>query len=271
MHREKKVCSAVCRQTFMRNQFPEVCHVIMDEAHHYEQPDPRQISWHQKGRQIVRQHDPENPGYLWIFTDEEQRNHSFRTGMPPEYLQWPEFRFKFVIRNSGAIFKYTLRPLGQQGSKVKDDLFIGHDFEGEKVAVRHYTSSKESQSDVLTKTVGALLREGYRPRDLAVLFSKGDLIPSNLSFGSDCPIGTAKENSSYELVVSTVNKYSGLDRPVVVLVDLECSLPYRRILHSFQYSAQTRAMVKLVIIRCEVCKQIVSDQKKKQKGKTATK
>lgn len=238
----------------MQDKFPEARHVIMDEAHNYRQPDPRQ-SWHQKGRQIVRQHDWENPGYLWIFTDEEQRDHSFRTGMPPENMQQPEFRLKFVIRNSGKIFRYTLKRRGQQGSKIKDDLFIGHDFEGEKVSLRHYISTKESQLAVLTETVSGLLHEGYRPRDLAVLFSKGDLIPSNLSFGSDCRIGTAKENSSCELVVSSVNKYSGLDRPVVVLVDLECSLPYKRILHSFQYSAQTRAMVKLVIIRCENCKE----------------
>ena len=237
----------------MQNQFREARHVIMDEAHNYEQPDPKQ-GWYEKGREIVRRHDPENPGYLWIFTDEEQRDHCFRTGMPHEDRQQPEFRLKCVIRNSGKIFKYTLKRFGQQGGIIKDDLFLGHDFEGENVAFRQYTSSKQSQLDVLTKTVRDLLNEGYRPRDLAVLFSKSDVIPNNLSFGSSCLIGTARENSSDKLIVSTVNKYSGLDRPVVVLVDLECSLPYGRILRSFQYSAQTRAMVKLVIIRCEICK-----------------
>ncbi|XP_029214056.2 schlafen family member 5-like [Acropora millepora] len=254
--RNAHVCNAVCRQTFMQHQFPEARHVIMDEAHDYEQPDPEQ-SWYEKAKGIVEQPDPDKSGYLWFFTDEEQRDHNFRTGMPPEDMQQPEFRLKCVIRNSGTIFKYTLKHLGQQGGIINDDLFLGHDFEGENVATRYYTSSKQSQSDVLTKTVRGLLDEGYRPRDLAVLFSKGDLIPNNLSFGSDCRIGTAKENSSCELVVSAVKKYSGLDRPVVVLVDLECTLPYGRILHSFQYSAQTRAMVKLVIIRCESCRKIL--------------
>ena len=183
--------------------------------------------------------------------------------MPPENKQHPEFRLKRVIRNSGKIFKYTLKRHGQQGGIINDDLFLGHDFEGENVATRYYTS-KQSQSDVLTKTVRRLLDEGYRPRDLAVLFSKGDVIPNDLSFGSDCLIGTAKENSSDRLVLSTVNKYSGLDRPVVVLVDLECTLPYGRILHSFQYSGQTRAMVKLVIIRCEICRKMVKDQQNRR-------
>ena len=252
MHRNANVCTAVCRKTFMQNEFPGVRHVVMDEAHNYEDPNPEE-SWYAKAKEVVRQHDPKNPGRLLIFMDERQLDHRFRTGMPAKHMQQPEFPLKAVIRNSRKIFKYTLKCLGQQESSIKEILFLGHDFEGENVATRYYTSSKQSQSDVLTKTVKDLLDEGYRPRDLAVLFSKVDLIPNNLSFGS-CLIGTAKENSLDRLVVSTVNKYSGLDRPVVVLVDLECTLPYGRILHAFQYSAQTRAMVKLVIIRCEICK-----------------
>ena len=143
----------------------------------------------------------------------------------------------------------------------KVDLFLGHDFEGENVTIRPYRSCKQSQSDVLTKTVRDLLDEGYRPRDVAVLFCESDVIPRNLSFGSSCLIGAVEENSSHKLFLSTVSKYSGLDRPVIVLVDLECSLPDGCILHSLQYSAQTRAMVKLVIIRCEICKETVMDQK----------
>lgn len=258
MHRNANVCNAVCRQTFMQNEFPEVRHVVMDEAHNYEEPNPAE-SWYAKGKEVVRQHDAKNPGYLWIFMDERQLDHRFRTGMPAKHMQQPQFHLKAVIRNSGKIFKYSLKCLRQQGSSIKDNLFLGHDFDGENVTVSPYTSSKQSQSDFLTKIVRDLLDKGYRPRDLAVLFAKSDVIPPNLSFGSSCLIGTAKENSSDKLVVSTVIKYSGLDRPVVVLVDLECSLPYGRILTSFQYSAQTRAMVKLVIIRCQRCRKIIKD------------
>lgn len=244
----------------MQIEFPEVRHVVMDEAHNYQDPNSEE-SWYAKAKEIVRQHDPKNPGRLLIFMDERQLDHRFRTGMPAKHMQQPEFSLTAVIRNSRKIFNYTLKCLGQHGSSVKENLFLGHDFEGENVAIRYYTSRKQSQSNVLTKTVKDLLDEGYRPRDLAILFSKGDVIPNDLSFGSSCLIGSAKENSSDRLIVSTVNKYSGLDRPVVVLVDLECSLPYGRILHSFQYSGQTRAMVKLVIIRCEICKRVIKNHK----------
>ena len=207
----------------------------------FDATDPYQVHgfqaepWYIKVKRVVRQHDAKNPGYLWIFMNETEWDHSCIGGVP---LEPPQFHS------------------GQRRSSIKDESLLGHDFDGEDVSVLSYTSSKESQSDVLTKTVRGLLDEGYRPRDLAILFSKGDVIPNDLSFGSSCLIGSAKENSSDRLIVSTVNKYSGLDRPVVVLVDLECSLPYGRILHSFQYSGQTRAMVKLVIIRCEKCKKV---------------
>ena len=260
MHRNAKVCNAVCRQTFMQNEFPEVRHVVMDEAHNYEEPNPEE-SWYAKGKEIVRQHDAKNPGFLWIFMDERQLDHGFRTGMPAEHMQVPEFHLKAVIRNSGKIFKYTLKRLGHEGRGIKDNLFLGHDFDGEDVAFRQYTSGKQSQSDVVNKTVKDLLHQGYRHRDLAVLFSKTNAIPDDLSFGPFCRIVSAKENSSDDLVVSTVKKYSGLDRPVVILVDIECSVPYRRILPSFQYSAQTRAMIKLVIIRCQHCRKTIKDHK----------
>lgn len=63
-----------------------------------------------------------------IFTDEEQRN--------PDDMQQSEFRLKWVIRNAGKIFKYTLKQFGQQGGLIKDDLLFGHDFGGENVAFR---------------------------------------------------------------------------------------------------------------------------------------
>ena len=244
----------------MESQFPVVRHVVMDEAHNYEEPNPKE-SWYAKGKEIVRQHNAKKPGYLWIFMDERQLDHCFRTGMPHEHTQQPEVRLKAVIRNSGKIFKHSLKCLKQQESRIMDNLFLGHDFQGESVSTCGYTSGKQSQSDVVNKTVKDLLHQGYRHRDLAVLFSKRNAIPDDLSFGPFCPIVSAKGNSSDDLVVSTVEKYSGLDRPVVILVDIECSVPYGRILPAFQYSAQTRAMVKLVIIRCEDCRQRVKEQK----------
>lgn len=258
MHRECDVCKAVCRQTFLRSSYPEVRHVILDEAHNYQQPK-RGTSWLHKARKIVRQRDRRHPGYLWIFTDEHQLNHNFNTGMPRKDLQKPEFRLKTVIRNSGEVFEHATRHLTRQGGSVEDHPMLGHNFMGEKVSVKPYSSSSTSQLQVLNKTLEELIKEGYGPRDIAVLFSKGDCIPDRRFAGpAYC---SAAGNGSDKLVVSTVRKYSGLERPVVVLVDLECSIPEGCNMRAFQYCAQTRAMVKLVIIRCELCKEICRSQR----------
>ncbi|KAL9988173.1 hypothetical protein ACROYT_G002582 [Oculina patagonica] len=240
--RESDVCTVVCRQTFIGSEFPGVRHVVMDEVHNYEQPVGTE-SWFHKARNLVRQHDPDRPGYLWFFTDNCQSNHTFPTGIPPETQQQPQFRLKKVIRNSRKIFNHSK----QYVTEVADALEMGHDFEGECVETKTYSESETSQPNVVNEIYYKLSNSGYRDGDVAILFKKQDCIPPDLPF----TFKTATENSSDSLVVSTVLKYSGLERPVVVLVDAIDHIPRGRKQNPFIYCAVTRAMVKLVIIRCK--------------------
>lgn len=234
----------VCRQTFIRSEFPDVRHVVMDEVHNYEQQVGTE-SWFHKARNLVRQHDPDKPGYLWFFTDKCQTNHTFTTGIPHKTQQKPQFRLKKVIRNSRNIFNHSKRYVTEDN--VADFLEMGHDFEGEGVDTIPYSESETSQVNVLDETYKKLLKNGYTEGDITILFNKKDCIPPDLPF----TFKTATENSSESLVVSTVLKYSGLERPVVVLVDVIDRIPKGRKRDPFIYSAVTRAMVKLVIIRCQ--------------------
>lgn len=261
--RKSKLCNAVTRTTFMEHPFPEARHVVMDEVHNCEQPDPRE-SWYQKARQIVRQHNPDNPGYLWLFADKCQTDHTFPTGMPPEAQQQPSFRLSKVIRNSGKIFNYSNKYLSK--ADVKGTLVLGHDFEGENVEDMQYSKSRTvAQSDVLNEIFPALFKEGYIYRDVAVLFAKQDFISERLLGDVNVPTCTARGNNSDKVVISTVNKYSGLERPIVILFDLDSSVPHRRIRDCFIYSAVTRAMVKLIIIRCQHCRSVITALQKRSK------
>ena len=224
-------------------QFPDVKHVVMDEVHNYEQPAGTE-SWHQKARKLVRQHDPHKPGYLWFFIDKCQSNHTFPTGIPPESEQKPQFTLRKVIRNSRKIFSHSKDYVPD--NDVKNSLEMGHDFEGENVEVICYSKSARSQIHVVRETLRRLLEEGYREGDIAILFKKGACIP-DLPF----PSKKATENSSECIVVSSVLMYSGLERPVVVLVDVDDGIIKGRKKNPFIYGAVTRGMVKLVIIRCK--------------------
>ena len=198
----------------------------------------------------MRQHDPDRPGHLWCFIDICQKSHDFPSGIPDESRQRPHFRLKKVIRNSTKIFKHAKKYLVDDDSK--DKVEIGHDFDGDDVWPISYSRSETTELDVLQTTLCQLLKEGYSERDIAVLFLKNDKIPSEDELSAKLnglSWRSAKDNDSENIVISTVLKYSGLERPVVVLVNVHRPL-YRRNLHSFIYGAVTRAMVKLVVIRC---------------------
>lgn len=236
---------------FEKEKFPEVKHVVMDEAHNYEvslefrsSSFPKDILF-QKARSLVRQRDPSLPGYLWIFTDKCQTNHTFPSGLPPETLQKPCSRLKKVIRNSKRIFQHAKRYLTEEN--VGDTIEVGHDYAGEEVQlIRYRASGENSLVDKVNEVIKNLFDDGFRNGDIAVLFKTNDCIPN---VGVNVTFVSAEQNNSDDLVVSTVLKYSGLERPVVVLVDIEDMIPWGRMRDPFIYCAVTRAMVKLVIIR----------------------
>lgn len=231
----------------MTNEFPEVKHLIMDEVQNFRDEDG---DWLRKARRLVwaPSDDPDkDPGYLWLFIDNSQLNHTLATGIPNESQQIPHFRLKKVIRNSKRIYDYSKRFLTDgAGSKF----VLGHDFRGDNVKHATYSGGQQSQLSCLRRILKSLFTEGYSEGDIAVLYGKADCIPSDLWSQSDLPVVvvTAERNDSSYLVVSTLRMYSGLERPVVVIVNLNESLPYGSLRNRSNYCAVTRAMVKLVII-----------------------
>ena len=255
--RESNLCNTVCRKTFLdsKNTFPDVRHVAMEEVHKYEEARSSDPSWFEKAKQLVRQHNPANPGYLWLFSDKSRTDHPFGTGLPPETQQQPCFRLTKVIRNSGKIFTFSKKYLSDAaGLRL---LKLGHDFTGENVEV--IPKGKQSHALVLKEIIENLYGEGYISKDITVLFAK-QLADSILNAlveelnNHKIPTCEARNNSSDGVVISTVNKYSGLERPVVIVFDIECSIPSYYKLNQFMYSAVTRAMVKLIMVRCQGCR-----------------
>lgn len=234
-----------------REALREVKNTVVDEAQNHkvyqeDQQAPKDVLY-QKARRLVRQHDPNRPGYLWVFADRGQANHKFPSGMPDETMQKPSFRLKKVIRYSKEIFDHAKKFLTKDN--VDENLEMGHDYNGEKVQLlRYQPRTGKTQVDAVNETIQALLNEGYRRSDVAVLFRKQNVIPK---IGLHFKAVDAEYNKTNDVVVSTVLKYSGLERPVVVLVDVEDIIPPGRMRDPFIYCAVTRAMVKLVIIRCK--------------------
>lgn len=263
-------------------------HVILDEVQNFLGEDG---DWLGKARSLVRQHtndskcegstcnivslsacerrgevsgesesgfhsdaelDPErnnsgDDGYLWCFLDRNQINHRFKTGIPRDFPQ--SFRLTRVIRNSTEIFNYAKKHLGE---KPAGRVEIGHDFKGEKVTFLRYPQGK--QIDYLVEVLKELIREGYSKGDIAVLFGKQQSLQEDHYGVLSKHVGlivNAEGNDHDNIVLSTFRKYSGLDRPVVVAVDLFASLTKYSWRNAFLYCVATRAMVKLVFLEKE--------------------
>ena len=230
----------------------KVKHVIMDEVQSFTDEDRNQgdENWLQKARELVRQHSDghgDDPGYLWLFIDNRQIHHCFRTGIPPEEQQQPWFPLKKIIRNSKSIFDYASKRFLDKDAL--NEIEMGHDFEGEEVLVKSY--QKGNEVFALRKVIISLRTDGYSDGDIAILYGKGKSIPKDLERKLNIgKVVEAKQNDSENLVVSTFRMYSGLERPVVVLVNLfkKESRPNGSYLNPVIYCSATRAMVKLVIL-----------------------
>ena len=183
-------------------------------------------------------------GFLWIFIDKNQVNHGYPTGIPNEIHQHPSFYLTKVIRNSKQISNWAKSYLSDNSAR---QIEMGHDFDGEKPIFKRYSRGEEMAS--LKEVLLSLFKEGYSERDIAILYSKEDCIPKRQDLCSQMrlpEVVDAEGNDSECLLVSTFRKYSGLERPVVILVNIIASLPYRSSPTASIYCAITRAMVKVI-------------------------
>ena len=188
----------------------------------------------------------DDPGYLWGFIDRNQINHTLRTGIPGRFHQ--SFRLTKVIRNSIQIFNFAEQFLNDDNAIRQ--LSIGHDFEGE--GVRVVTYQEEKQTNKLIKELKSSFKEGYSKGDIAILFEKDESIPATtkLEIFEQFHV-TALDvtfNDSDVIVLSTFRKYSGLERPVVIAVDIIASLTQYGLPEPSIYCAATRARGKLVFL-----------------------
>lgn len=229
----------------MSEKFLNIRHVILDEVQAFRDEDG---DWLGKARRLVRQHasEDDDPGYLWGFIDRNQINHIFRTGIPGIFQQTrPLTR---VIRNSRQIFNFAKEFLDDVNARRQPS--IGHDFDGEEVRVVTYQEGQ--QTNELIKELQLLFEEGYSKGDIAILFEKDESIPATtkaeISVQFHVPALDATFNDSECIVLSTFRKYSGLERPVVIAVDIIASLTQYGLPKPSIYCAATRAMVKLVYL-----------------------
>ena len=234
----------------MKETFPQIGHVILDEVQNFQAKDG---NWLEKARMLVRQRESTHGrGYLWCFMDKGQTIYKVNSGIPKRLRQ--TFTLTKVIRNSKRIFNYAKRFLDRRIWRLPQSLVsqgqlvtIAHDFEGEQIEVEY---SKGEKITCLIEVLKSVLNEGFSKSDIAVLclteLLEGNELKQLHEFTSTV---SAERNNEDNIVLSTVREYGGLERPVVIMVWESMDYYSNHVEFSrVHYCALTRGMVKLVTL-----------------------
>lgn len=247
----------------MEGSFRQIRHVILDEVQNFPAEDG---DWLEEARKLVRQHiecestlddytsDNENdgPGYLWCFMDKGQRiykSKASRSGPLPQ-----TFILNKVIRNSKRIFNHAeqyrderIWPRSHSVTSKRKSVTIGHDFDGELTEIGY---SEGERIVCLIEVLKSLLKEGYSEGDIAVLCFNQPLGGyEREQFLQEFPstVNAERNDDDNNIVLSTVDEYGGLERPLVILVSRSFQ-SLRMWFSRVYYCAVTRGMVKVIIV-----------------------
>ncbi|XP_075417522.1 schlafen family member 11 [Tenrec ecaudatus] len=224
---DQMICESVTRKTFMRKDFPEIQHIVIDEAQNFLTEDG---PWYRKAK-IITQRQRDCPGILWIFLDYFQTIHLDASGLPPLEAQFPREELTKVVRNAGQIANYLQKkmdivrryPLPNVPPKSLEMIC-----EAELVQAVGGTLKTEenlSQEVVVAKVADickSLFEIGYSPKDIAVLVSttkevegyKRELLEAMMK-QRVVSFRDANNLSGDYIVLDSIRRFSGLERNIV--------------------------------------------------------
>uniref|UniRef100_A0A8C6R2Y2 Schlafen 5 n=1 Tax=Nannospalax galili TaxID=1026970 RepID=A0A8C6R2Y2_NANGA len=262
-------CQAVTRKVFLKNTFENIQHIVVDEAQNFRTEDG---DWYAKAKSIT-QRRRDGPGILCIFLDYFQINHLCCSGLPDLQHQEPIIKLTRMLHNGEEIANYLQgvmqvireNPPPNVPSKA---LMIGQELRWVQGISGNLEITEHSDLDKLAICVAEKCRFlwvcGYYPKDVAVLFSKANDIEKykdkfqlamRRRSTSQCDgesyllvhIGDALDAVANEIVLDTVNRFSGLERSIVFgVIPRE---PETAIFYSVLLCLASRAKTHLFILK----------------------
>ncbi|XP_046532260.1 schlafen family member 13-like [Equus quagga] len=221
----KRICQAVTRKTFMKNNFKEIQHIIIDEAQNFHTEDG---DWYEKAKSIT-QREKGHPGILWIFLDYFQTSHLVDNGLPHFSVQYPREELTRVVRNADPIANYLQKVMqeiiknppfnippgslempreAQWAQGVRGNLKIVVCLDLEQMVVQ------------VAEKCRFFLRNGYSPKDIAVLFSKASEVEKYKDkFLKEMKKKVSEINDASilasHILLDSIRRFSGLERIIV--------------------------------------------------------
>nr|XP_006119672.1 schlafen family member 13 [Pelodiscus sinensis] len=225
---QKNICQSVTRVTFLKMNFEEVRHIVVDEAQNFRANDG---AWFTKAKRITQRHS--EPGVFWIFLDYLQISHPFATGLPPARQHDPVDSLTKVVRNAKDIYNIIKSQMEvivrdktlshvpyQRLEKLLDKASCDHHLPG-------YTIRKDLNKNEMANYVARqclrYLEKGYSEKEIAILCStekdKPDYEPiltrEMRKFRLNIVFQTADEIQGKHIILDSIRRFSGLERSIV--------------------------------------------------------
>lgn len=257
-HRDKDICQAVTRKSFMKHDFTHIQHIIIDEAQNFRCEDG---DWYEKAKTIT-QRDTDCPRILWIFLDYFQTSHVEYIGLPALSAQYPREELTRVVRNAGQIAGYLQRVLQrvrknpprnipQEPLKMCLEAKWAQDVQGTLNIKKDLTLNAIVTH--VADTCKLLFERGYSPKDVAVLVSTAkdvekyqqELLKAMRKKGI-VGLSNASDVGGDHIVLDSVRRFSGLERSIVFGIHPSTVEP--AILHNILVCLASRANQQLHIL-----------------------
>ncbi|NXH18502.1 SLN13 protein, partial [Bucco capensis] len=224
----QKPCQAVTRAAFVNRSFPEVKHIVVDEAQNFRPEE----NWYQNAQELVKKKN----GIFWVFLDLFQSTHPYGCGIDFSELDPQEWLTK-VVRNSKQICNVMFDHIKQilqerkihMPYEVLEELFkqaeCAHPLPGDYIRKENMGTSE--MAEYVSRQCSSYIQQGYSTKDIAVLCSTQEaarlfrerLEPELRKQMRKCRVrlvlGEAEYVSRNILVVDSIRRFSGLERRIV--------------------------------------------------------
>uniref|UniRef100_A0A8C5MZG7 Schlafen AlbA-2 domain-containing protein n=1 Tax=Leptobrachium leishanense TaxID=445787 RepID=A0A8C5MZG7_9ANUR len=250
------ICVSVTRTTFVRNDFPQVKHIIVDEAQNF-QLEKNEVNWYEKANKLFQNAGDSN--IFCVFMDYFQTSHNFANGLPPIGFQSKE-RLTKVIRNCTEIHNFMLEPLEQivDNSNTSRATYLeellresecSHNIDGFCI---HHSLDESGIIKYVTGQCIEYMYTGYSPQDIAILCNTVDDANDYKEKLSETmrkhrlQLQDASAVHRNVIVLDSVRRFSGLERNIVFVIDPVPSV--NRIKDNLLVCAASRAIMKLHVL-----------------------
>ncbi|KAG2471066.1 SLN13 protein, partial [Polypterus senegalus] len=264
--RRFEICRCETRSAFIASEFPDVKHIVVDEAHNFRKEN---TNWYTKARNIIhKRSNASGRGVFWIFLDYFQLNHPYPSGLPKIECQYPKVDLTLCVRNSKAIYSLMYEEMIQimNGNFLRNrkslhahcikqinEAKCGHSFQGFRKSICY--KNHDGIAVHIFSIIQSKLKQGYTNKDFVILCNtKVDckkyydkLVPLFKKVRPPPVFSEAVAIYKNEIILDTVRRFSGLERNIVFVVHPEVHEKHRDLQDNFVLDAASRARVQLFV------------------------